>query len=255
MSDIDSTGAESIREIERLVKAANTSEVLDVKGERKGVYFIVGPTGVVEKKIADPDWHSETLETPAELRSFIEDQKQDRSSVFIADAVVIFVRDLEDRRDRAYCNLIESEPYRWLKEKSASMLSQADLIRLLRITFKGCLGADTALLALVRKLKFDASANASVDITHGRESVGKSINSQIMGVEAIPEEVVLRVPVFENHPFIAAINCAIEVFPHEQCFKVTPYPLQVRKAMAESLDSIESVLAQEDLPPVYRGKP
>jgi hypothetical protein len=247
--------AEAIREIERLVVAANSSEILDVKGERKGVYFIVGPKGDAVKHVADPSWHSEQLETPRELLKFIASNKTDKSAVFIADEEVIFVSSLADRRDVAFCKLIEAEPYKWLKASSGNRLSQSDFIRVLRITFRECLGVDNGLIPLLRKLNFAASDGAAAEIQHGRESVARSINASIMGVNAIPEELVLRVPVFENHPFIAPVNCAIEIFPDERMFKLTPFPLQVRKAMQAALDDVENGLEGDELPPVYRGKP
>lgn len=244
----------AIKEVERLTKQANATTILETKGERKGFYYLV-TDGKATATVAQPGWHSEKLQTPDELRKFIHAEKQDNSAVFIADNEVIFVRDLEDRRDTAFVELIETEPYTWLKVASGKMLSQSDLVRLLRITFKGCLGGESALLPIVRNMRFTSAADANVELKHGRESVGNSIQRQITGEGTIPEEMTLRVPIFENHNFSSPIHCAIEVFPLEQAFKLTPYPLQVRIAKDAALSSIEDLLTHDDLPPVYMGKP
>lgn len=257
----------AIKEIERITNAAIRTTVLDVKGEPKGMYYLVGPDGKAELQTAEPAWHSELLDTPEELKKFIEvfqgitfdnvgaDKGEADPAVFIAPGEIIFVHDLADRRDVSLCTLAQTEAYKWLAEKSGSQMTQADFIRLLRITFRGCTSADSVLISLLRKLQFNAASEVSGNLQHGRESVGRSIQSEMVGKDAVPEELTLNVPIFENHVFVAPITCAIEIFPQERVFKLTPYPMQVRRAMDEAMADIETVLTGEDMPPVFRGKP
>lgn len=248
-------GGDAIAEVAALVQSANKTDVLKVSGEREGVYFLVGPDGKATKHVADPSWHREQLETPGELAAFVDSEKGDRSVVFLNEKQVIFVKDLADRRDIATCTLIETPQIQWLKQCSGKQLQQADFVRLLRITFRGALGPDSGLVALIRNLKFSTAADGGANIQHARESIGRSVMAEVRGESAIPEEVTLRVPVFENHPFIAPVSCAIEVFPHEQAFRLTPFPLQVRMAVDAALANIEELFGVDAMPQVFRGQP
>lgn len=245
----------AIQQIERLVKDANKTDVLDVKGERPGTYYLVGPDGAATKHVADPAWHHEKLASPGELRRFIEANKDQGSAVFYDETKVVFVRDLDDRRDVAICELKETPQFQWLKGQSGMMHSQAELVRVLRIIFRGCLPPDGGLLSLIRNLKFNATADGGANLQHARESLGRAITAQVTGEQAIPEETTLMIPVYENHPFLARVVCAIEVFPQEQKFKLTPYPMELRRANDDTLASIAELLTDDGLPPVFRGSP
>ncbi len=244
----------SINAVATLAKDSVRASIIEAKGERTGVYYLVGPAGVAEKKVADPGWHKESLATPTQLLAFVEAEKKDRSALFLNENEVTFVRDLDDRRDVSACKLTYTPQYRWLTGESGKQLTQPDLVRVLRITLRGALPADSTLLTLIRKLKFQNDKGATGDIQHGRESLGRSITASINADNELPDELTLRVPIFENHPFIAPIVCAIEIFPHESMFKLTPYPLELRKAMDGALDSIAQTLAPAEVP-TYLGQP
>lgn len=246
--------AQAIKEIERLVTAANRTTLLEARGERGGVYFLVGPDGRAERVLAEPAWSAERLATPAELLRFIQERAGEKSAVFFGESGATFFYDRDDRRAKASCELVTSPQYQWLAHAKGGVMSQADLVRLLRITFRGCLPADGNLLALVRNLKFSTAGEAAVSIQHGRESLGKRVEAAVTGEGVLPEEVTLFIPVFENHPFKARVACALEVCPHEQGFRLTPYPLEVRNALDAAVEDVGTLLTASGLPPAYRGQ-
>lgn len=248
--------ANAITEIERIVGEARKSTILTAPQEPEGMYYLVGPDGKADLRTSKPDWLDAKLATPAELRRFIAGDEVDTSrEVYLDESKVIYVQDVNDRRDLASCDLIQTPQYLWLTKQAGIALTQQELIRVLRITLRGCLPSDSTLLALIRNLKFQASQDGGVNIQHGRESLGKKIAAEVNADHEIPEEIPLMVPVFENFPFAHRVVCAIEILATDQKFKLTPYPLETRKAMDAALDAIEDLMGDDGMPPVYRGQP
>ena len=248
----------AIREIERLTKAAHKTEIIAAQGagEPAGVYYLVGPDGLAQKVVAGPSRHREKLATPAEMAAFIDAYAggEGKGVTYFDEQAVVYVFDGEDRRDFAVCELPKSPQYLKLAACACKAMGQADFVRLLRIDLRGCL-AESNLLPLVRQLKFTADRASEAAIQHGRESIGKQITAAVTGESAIPEEVTLFVPVFENHPFRARIQCAVEVMVLDQAFRLTPYPMEMRQAVDAALEDVRHVVGGPDMPRVFRGQP
>jgi len=238
-------------------KATVRTAVIGNVQEPTGYYYLIGPDGKAELKLGTPTWHSEKLANPDEMKSFVKERHSLNSSgiVFYDNAGITFVFDREDRRHRATCQLRISPQYAWLlhSESAGRRMTQSDFIRELRISFRGCLG-DGNLLALLRQLKFANSADAAAAIQHGRESIGKQILLSVTGESAIPEEMALNIPVFDNFDRRTRVMCAIEIFPQEQQFRLTPYPQELKRAMDETIESIAFLFEGDDMPPAFRGE-
>lgn len=254
MEDLNGAGP-AIKEIERLVSAQMKTTILPAPLEPEGSYYLVDNSGGAKLRIAAPGWHDEHLVDIEQLGAFAQVHKTDNSTTFVNESEAVFVKDLADRRDTATCVLIQTPQYLWLSKQAGTALSQAELVRVLRITLRGCLDSESSLLALVRNLKFNRTADGTAELKHARESLGRSITATIEGQTAVPEEVTLSVPVFENYPSSQRIVCAIEVFTQEEKFKLTPYPMEVRFAMDRTLHAIAESLMGDDMPPVFIGQP
>lgn len=244
----------AIDKVAELTRAAKRNpQILPIAQEKKGTYLLIEDDKVTTA-LAGADWHNETLATPDEMVRFVAASKGKQSAVFYDDAGIIFVYDLGDRRDMASCALRLSPQHQWVL-KPAGPMRQQEFIRLLRITLRGCLSPDSNLLGIVRNLKFSAAADGGGNIQHGRESVGRSLQAQVTGESAIPEEVTLMVQTFDNVKVARPIACAIEVNPQDQTLQLTPYPMEARRAMDESLAILAESFEGDGMPPVYRGHP
>jgi hypothetical protein len=248
--------AQAIDKISALATAAQKTTTLAVNQEPAGYYYLIGPDGKATLTEAKPGWHAEKLATPAQLRDFIKGTTMGEGALFYDEQRVTYVYSLDDRRDRATCDLKKSPQYLWLETAAAKpvVLSQRDFIRTLRVLFRGCVG-ESNLLPLVRDLKFTGASEGAGNIQHGRESIGRSITNAVTGQSAIPEEVALTVPVFENHPLRARISCALEVVPQDQTFQLIPYPLEVHQAMDAALADVVATLKADGVPTSYNGSP
>jgi hypothetical protein len=74
----------------------------------------------------------------------------------------------------------------------------------------------------------------------------------VTGESSFPEELVLDIQVFENFDFRVKVACAVEIFPADQRFKLTPFPLELKKAMDETMRYI--AIAFEDQIVHFRGQ-
>ena len=246
-------------QIERLTKEAKTTEVIELPKEPKGYYGVIDTHGALTAKLAERDWHGQQLETPAELVLFtdylIEQKKLADAAVFVSREAVTLVRSLDDRRDRATCSLKLSPQIKWLLSPPDSLV-QKEIVRALRVTFRSC-GVPTELLSLLRSLRWNATGDVEGNIQHGKESLGKSIVNSVAGVEKIPEEVGLFVPVFDNYPtFRARVFVAIETLPEVQAFRLTPFPQEIENAFEAAMSGIRDDFAKaSDRPKVFFGKP
>lgn len=249
-------------QIEKLAIASVKTKILETNVEPDGAYYLVGPDGKAELKTPSPKRHAETLDTPLELAKFLADlvkaEKITNAATFYTETRILAVYDRDDRRDSVAVNLKPSPQYVWLRD-AKSVMSQSDIVRTLRITFRGNLGDGSDLVTILRKLKFKADGTAEGDVQHGRESIGRSIVNEVTGLNALPEEIAFSVPVFDNHPFRARIECALEINPADQTFRITAFPQQVKNAMDAALADVEFTLAGNDpkviLPPRFRGQP
>lgn len=249
-----------VKEIDRLAKDGVRASVLALPLEPVGTYAVVSAAGVVDRKLAAPAWHAEKLKTPGALNDFIKHRVEPGadtiSAIYLSDSEVVFIYDQPDRRDRATCTLEWAEPFLTLQTfdaaaPSENMLTHDAMIRLLRIIFRGCFPKE--ILDTLRSVKFTSGSEASATVKNsGGESMGSAIRQATAGQKDLPEEIILHVPVYANHPFQVDVWCALEVFSSTQRFRLTPYPGEVEKATALALDDIAGVFDAEG-PPVYRG--
>ena len=249
-----------VKEVKALTEQAMRGEIIRDTPERKGVYFVRNNEGVLEEHTSGPRWHTEVMDSPVQLAAFMReyDLLSKRGASFYSGGGITTVYDIADRRDIVTCPLKWSQQYTFLDGRAkpgAGAMSQGDLVRILRILFRNCLPQDSVLLSLIRQLKFSAIGENSVAIAHGNESMGRSINNKVSGESAIPDELALLVPIFENHPFRFQIVCALEIFPADSAFKLTPYPGEVQKAMDAALESVRETITGDGLPPAFMGTP
>jgi hypothetical protein len=133
-------------------------------------------------------------------------------------------------------------------------MSQADLIRYLRVSFHNCVPSST--VTLFRTLELKAANEARSHIGHGAESLGKSITAKVTGAAEIPDEITFTVPVWENYRPVREIRCVLDLDPHLMQFKLTPVASAIAQAQEALeltlLDYLKTELAQ-NTDAIYRG--
>jgi hypothetical protein len=258
--------AEFLREIERLAKASAMVEpkVIPLAQEKTGTYGIVTPglpgkENKIEMRVAGPAWHKETLDDPKQLIGFIKSvgsrkksfmigaDEYDDGVVYIGANQITYAFDFEDRRNAAVCPLKLSEPWKWLSV-SQSPMDQRALIRLLRITFDGCLSRDSNLISVVRKVKWKSTGEVEADLQRGKEALGKQILNEAAGVADFPDEFLVTANVFENVNQPVTVRVALDLLPDVQKFEVIPFPNQIRSGLAETLAWLQKDIGETKVP-------
>lgn len=245
----EALSVDAIREIERLVKASQPPPFVSRPGDPPhAVHQWDNAGGVYEFTEVEPPPLAVQLDTPQSLIDFSNQYGDAEASVvYYGEDKITLVLDRENRRDRATCKLLKSPQFLWLLNNKQAM-NQASFVRLLRIDLQGCLLHGSELLATVRNLKWSGNSDASGNLQHAKESLGRAIEASVSGAGTIPEEVTLQVPVFENFSFLVSIRCAVEVLVHEQQFRLTPYPLALRRGMDETMKALLEELEAQPSP-------
>lgn len=243
-------------QIERLVQDSLKSSIVAAPLEPAGYYYFQNPAGEAALTLAKPGWHGERLASPTEMLTFVRRRIADKAlknpAIFYNENTIVLAYDADDRRDVAVCKLVASEQWATLVRIGGKHVAQDELVRLLRIVFRGCL-SDNRLLALIREIKWAIDTGGGNSVQHGRESMGKQIVATVQGVDAIPEETSITIPVFDNHTFRAKIDVAIDINVRNQTFALIPFPQELHNAMESALDDILIQFSAEGLPPAFRG--
>ncbi len=173
--------------------------------------------------------------------------KGDTPAVWYGPAKVVAVLD-NDRRETVTYHLGTSRPFDVLREleKSGQAFDQRSLVKLLRTTFKACLGQCPTLVETVRRVRLVQGSDAAGEVQHGKSSVGKSITAEVTGTGKLPEYVVLTVPVFRNPdlPFVFPVECAFEPNPDVGTFQLIPLPGELDRAQARAEQAVGTRLAE-----------
>ena len=186
------------------------------------------------------------------------------ASIWYSRSSVVALLDDTDRRDTVRISMQASEEIITLRnlESTPVEMSQAEILRLLRTTFHGAVPEELKLVALLRNVKFKLVKDDEVDLQKGKSSIGSKLASEAQFTSAIPENVVLSVPVFTNGfaRWRVPVECCLEVLDIEQKFQLFPLPGEVEKATCEAeaniCRDIRSLLGDSETPtPVYYGEP
>lgn len=246
--------AEAIGKIENLTNRTKKTELLIVPHEPKHVYFLVGPEGHAEKQVAEPEPLKATMATPQELLKFIIDNVSDQVGLIVYDETkAVFFPDAT-RRASATCPLKPSEPWQILSRlESSAALDQKALVRLLQIKFRGVLQDSDNVIAAFRNLKFSSKSDGASTVNHGKSTMGKSLQAEVSGEKDLPKELVFKVQVYENFAHAVDVICFVDIDAENATFKLTPYPLELRNAQAETVQKIGTLFAGKDRPKSYYG--
>jgi hypothetical protein len=212
------------------------ARVIKPPDEPAGIYYVQHPDGTIKlMKAAPPLAHHVALDLSA-VADFAVANEQ--SQVWYSREKVVCVLDDADRRETVTLTLEFSPQLRELQklERSPTPMDQRAIVYLLRTTFKRCLGRAGNLLETLRAVRFNSNAAGEGVVAHGKSSVGKRLEQEITGVNALPEYVTLEVPVFTNATLakLFAVECALEPDAANGNFKLVPLPNEIERAVTES---------------------
>lgn len=165
--------------------------------------------------------------------------------VWIGDESVVLMPDDDDRRDSVTMPLVYTDLWALIgRLRQNSIVDQPDLIRLLRVQLAAMAGS-TELLAKVRLIKFRTAEEGMSQLDHGRESLGRSIDREIVGGGDLPERLEVYLQPWMNGAPNASdskIRIDFEIRIAEKQFSLRPFPDDVRDALVEHKEAIKQHL-------------
>jgi len=133
-----------------------------------------------------------------------------------------------DRRDRVTFALHASEQYDSIVAAADKPLNQADLVKLLRLKLDL-----PDLAAQFRRLDWAKSDGGRAEIQHGKESLGREILAEIQGVDQLPEEFRVEIPLYQEQgerDQVYLIRIAIDIDTVNRLFLLAPFPGELESA-------------------------
>ncbi len=178
------------------------------------------------------------------------------------EAVCVLVLDDADRRDFVRFELNLSEEWQVLTKlrNETPLLSQREVIQLLRLVFN----ASPALIAAFRRFELKARTGGASEINRGRESLGQSVEQEIVNATDIPDVITLTVPIYRNldEDRRYDVACAVELDVVNARAQIVPEPGRLDEVMhlhqADIGERLRAAFAEEessDLVAVYYGTP
>lgn len=170
-----------------------------------------------------------------------------KSTVWYSSDGVIVILDPETRRNHVTLPLEYSpqlyEIVSW--GDRSKPISQRDLILKLRTVFKRCLDHSPQLIELLRALRFTTGTTTDAKVSASKTSIGKSVEAEVTGAAALPDEFYLDVPIFSGGAFMTIrgrVEVAIEVDAAAATFTLHPIPGMVSQQIALAEGSIGQTL-------------
>ena len=234
--------------------------------EPDGRYLIVKADGTHELVERQPPDRRHTLLHISEVGQFTKHAAETwnigPSVWYDADTVTILIDDGpgDRRRHRAAVHLTHTEEFEFINSLNREdWLTQKQLVAMLRIHLADCLGERGGeTLRILRSINFGATTSGHGNVEHGRESLGRELESEIRSdLGEIPEVIPLAVRVYDDPslPQRGAIRCALEIDAGRGVFQFIPMPADLREIQDEALDQIGALLESDVDAPLFRGTP
>lgn len=234
--------------------AAVQAEVIKPPAEPPHVYFIHNrKTGELVRHEANPTPRRDGALTLDGIAATVKHHvstklEMDTPIVSIGEECVVFLPERNGHR-RTTLSLRMSEQFLMVRGTSLSAVDQKKLDWILRTVFKDQISPE-GFAHSIRQLKFSDDSKGTSTVSHGRESMGVSIEREVSGANEIPEEILFTIPVYEGvfwqgDQFFARIRCAVHIDAENRKFTIRPLSGEISKALADARRWICDQLTEE----------
>jgi hypothetical protein len=252
---------ETLKLIQETAQKAQQARVLpELSGDGRRAFVQQGDT--IKDYTIPPSARSHVVHRLDDLIAYALRADNPKPVVWHGVTGVVLLPDDADRRDRVEFPLAYSERYMCLAKLAAEPqpLSQSQFIRLLRLE----LGLDSLVVKQFRRIDWQNGGEGSTEIQHGNARVAKSIIAKVQGIDELPDELNVQVPVYqqtcERQTYV--VKCAVEIDTVNQQLQLVPFPDELERVIDLAQASIHDRLiaaldgmdGQKTIP-VYYGEP
>lgn len=219
--------AEGFRLLQDTAVKAATPHSLPAASNRESRVLVNGEPYIVEKAHPARDHRVYDIDS---LSAFVAELP--KVVIWHDDQRVVAVLNDADYRDSRVTMPLPIHPtFTALAKMEGKDFGQRELIDYLRLNLKKEIDAAVpTLIAALRDIKFVNNASGDAKIEHGRESMGRRIEQSVTGVDKLPEDFLLQVPLWLHLDAVVAVDCALVVNTAEQTFRCGPKPGAVEQS-------------------------
>lgn len=247
---------EAILQIQETAQLAQVATVLDIQGDGRTQYVQIG--GDIKEIIVPPTPRHHVVQSLDDLIRYCENAKSETKVIWHGATQVVLVLDDTDRRDVVVFPLMISERFHTLCHlgQNKPFLKQPQFVRLLRID----LDLDnTKVVSQFRGLDWSQAGGATGEVVHGQDRMGKTIMAKVEGVDQLPDELTVELPVYKNcgERDLYRVRCAIEIDTQNTSLGLFPVADEIERitdlAQASIHTRLESLVNEKVA--VYYGTP
>lgn len=237
--------ADFLAKLEHTIARAQSCERFVVPEKPRSVFIRRGE--LLEEHTVESKRRAHTVHGLDDLLTFATDpERAPRPELFLAESGVVLHLDAEDRHETVRMLLRKSE--RWAALSTLGGQGRAfevpELCSFLRLQ----VGGDMAIEAskACRAVNFERITKANNAVTHGRESLGRSVDMAVVQAEQIPEEIVVDVPVFSTVGcgHVVRVRVAVVLDMKAERIRLAALPDQLVEGIEQALGWIHAKLAQ-----------
>lgn len=234
--------AEFIREIANLATQAESPTVTDVDPVTQMITF-KGEKGFRDKPRPREVRYFSNLGSfvlwaneQSTHCAFLDEEQTHRIEIFVSlDRIVATIHDPNQSIGTVAVGL--SPQLKLLQSWTTPVWQeQKALLSTLRMQFDGCVTPAT--VAVFRNLKLVRNEQGEANYQHQRQNLGKNLEAQVTGADAIPETITFTVPVVAD-PFLGVATCRIKSIVEVDalngrfCLYVPPQEITIAQRTAE----------------------
>lgn len=231
-------------------KAALKEKVTEVPFPSDGRTKTFLHNGELIEKDVPADLRAHSVDSVADIVAAAQRWKT-KNIIFISGREVVLVLDDDDRRETVTMDLKQTALFETLAKLNESpKMDQTQLIRLLRRDLRKATEAEK-ILPLVRNIKFKQHTEGSSFVQHGSESLGRTIENEVLGIDKdnpLPSLIVVNTSVYQNpgeEVFSLGIGLDLEILTTEQKFVLKPMPGDLEAAIEGAKGSIRKRLVEQ----------
>ena len=250
--------AEAIVKLEELHKRAVNPHVFTVPGLHDTALMSIG--GSVERVSLPPKRRAHVMRSFADLLDMASKAELARKPhIFHDEKSVEVILDADARNEVVTCPLRYTERFELLLAMSVKPFNgtPSEVVKLLRFKLEG-IGCDPIVSAL-QKVDFNRNQATVTRQVHGTESLGRSVEAQVQGVDKIPETFDVQLAVYSNdglRGFIAKVRCGLYLDAMNGRIEIAPLADEVQNAIEAVHHEIRSTaISRVPNGEVFNGKP
>jgi hypothetical protein len=249
--------ADFLEKIRELAKRGDSVQIATHDGLPDSVFVRHGDS--LEVKDVPPSRRTHTVQGYEDITKAVNDPMCSDGEIFHDHAGISLHLNRGDRRDTIRLPLNHSE--RWAKLESmrgGGKGTVRDVIRTLRFDLHGT-GIESVIQAL-SKIDFTRKSDGGASVSHGRESLGQSVEASVQQADSVPETFVVHCSVYTNPGFreltAVEVTCGIYLDLQNEQIEIRVLADELSKAENAAQTAIGAKLAV-DLPgtPVFHGCP